>query len=274
MSTWAMGADKRTVLVTVKTYPNPSNTYDETVCTAGIDLNTQKFVRLYPVRFRHMDYDKWFSKYDVLEMTASRHKTDRRQDTYTPDPGSIHRVGHIETGSKRNRDWAERNRIVLPLVTTLETLMECARTKECSLGIVPMREVEFAAEADDADWTPDQLAILNRDQLFGRKLAPLEKVPWRFYFSFRCNDACKGHRLQFFDWEAYQLYRNMRDKYDEKAAVEKVLHKYNVDYGEKKKDLHMFVGTHFRWQHEFMAIGLYYPPRQAKQPSLDALLRD
>lgn len=258
-----MIAEKRKVLITAKTYPNPSNTYDETVCTAGIDVETGRFVRLYPVRFRHMDYDRWFRKYDILEMRAKRHKTDPRQDTYTPEVDSIRCVEHIETGSSnRRRDWAERNGIVMPLVTTLESLTKTAKAKECSLGVVPMINVEFTAEPDVDKWTESELRILQRDQLFGRRLTPLEKIPWKFFFSFRCSENCRGHRLQFLDWEAYQLYRNMRDKYDgADEAIVKVRHKYNVDYGETKKNLHLFVGTHFRWQHEFMAIGLYYPPR-------------
>jgi len=256
-----MTADTRRILVTVKAYPNPSKKYDEAVCTAGIDLDTGQFIRLFPVRFRHLDYDKWFSKYDILEMQVNRHKSDPRQDTYTPVPDTIRQVGHIRTGSRRHPDWADRNRLVLPLVTALEDLAARAETKECSLGVVPMHGVEFTAEPDAAEWTPEQLAILNREQLFGRKLTPLEKIPWKFHFRFRCGDGCKGHRLQFFDWEAFQLWRNMRDKHGAEAAVEKVLHKYNVDCGEERKNLHLFVGTHSRWQHEFMAIGLYYPPR-------------
>ena len=148
----ATAAENRTVLVTVKTYPNPSNTYDETVCTAGIDLKTRRFVRLYPVRFRHMDYSRWFSKYDVLEMTASRHKSDPREDTYTPDPDSIRRVRNIPTGAtKRKRDWAERNDFVLPLASTVESLIETAKTKQRSLGVVPMYDAVFTAEADDPE---------------------------------------------------------------------------------------------------------------------------
>lgn len=256
-----MTPEKRTVLITVKTYPNPSTTYDETVCTAGIDMDTRRFVRLYPVRFRQMDYEKWFSKYDILEMDVTRHKSDGRQDTFTPAVDSIRTVGHLDTGPKRHPDWADRGAVVMPLVTTIELLQETAKTKECSLGIVPMFDVAFSVEPDEADWTPDQLAIIQRDQLFGRKLTPLEKVPWKFYFRFRCSETCAGHRLQFFDWEAYQLYRTMREKHGADRAIDKVLHKYNVDCSEDRKSLHLFVGTHFRWQHEFMGIGLYYPPK-------------
>lgn len=256
-----MTAETRRVLITVKAYPNPSQTYDEAVCTAGIDIDTGRFIRLFPVRFRHMDYDKWFAKYDILEMDVERHKSDPRKDTYTPVVDTIKCVGHISTGSKRHPDWVERSKYVLPLVTTVEKLANAAGTKECSLGIVPMRDAKFTAEVDTSEWTPEQLAILNREQLFGRRLTPLEKIPWKFHYTFKCSENCAGHRLQFFDWEAYQLWRNMRDKYGADVAIDKVLHKYNVVLSEDKKNLHMFVGTHSRWQHEFMAIGLYYPPR-------------
>jgi hypothetical protein len=39
------------VLITVKTYPNPSKSYQETVCTAGIDED-KNWIRIYPVNFR------------------------------------------------------------------------------------------------------------------------------------------------------------------------------------------------------------------------------
>jgi hypothetical protein len=49
------------IVVTVKTYPNPSTKYDETVCTAGVDLDTDIFVHLYPVRFRNLPYGQRLS---------------------------------------------------------------------------------------------------------------------------------------------------------------------------------------------------------------------
>jgi len=42
------------IAITVKTYPNPSTKYSETVCTAGVDLDNNRFVRLYPVRLRDL----------------------------------------------------------------------------------------------------------------------------------------------------------------------------------------------------------------------------
>jgi hypothetical protein len=47
MNTW----ETRRILVTVKAYPNPSSKYDETVCVAGIDVNSKEWIRLYPVPY-------------------------------------------------------------------------------------------------------------------------------------------------------------------------------------------------------------------------------
>jgi hypothetical protein len=61
-----MNAQLERVLVTVKTYPHPSQKYDETVCTAGLALGLGRFIRLYPVRFRHLPYTQQFRKWDVI----------------------------------------------------------------------------------------------------------------------------------------------------------------------------------------------------------------
>ena len=50
------------VLITVKTHPIPSSKYDELVCTAGV-TETGDFVRLYPINFRDLSYDKQYKKY-------------------------------------------------------------------------------------------------------------------------------------------------------------------------------------------------------------------
>jgi hypothetical protein len=249
------------VLITAKTYPRPSKKYDEVVCTAGIDLQSRRFIRLHPVRFRYMDYGRQFSKYDILELELHRRSQDSRCDTYTPVMDSIQRVGHIETRSSGKLPWAERNEIVLPLATTLEELMERAKSNECSLGIVRMQDVRFEVDRDSDQWSDQQLMVLSQQNLLGKDLAPLEKVPWKFFFRFRCSERCRGHRLQFLDWEASALSRNMRDKHGSDEAIEKVKHAYSCKYREDTHDLHMFVGTHFKHRDRFMAIGLYYPPR-------------
>ena len=49
--------EKTKILITVKTYPQFSSKYTETVCTAGM-REEGKWIRIYPVLYRSMDKDK------------------------------------------------------------------------------------------------------------------------------------------------------------------------------------------------------------------------
>ena len=50
------------LVVTVKSYPQPSSRYHESVCVAGIrtDTKTPEWVRLYPLQFRDLPEEKQF----------------------------------------------------------------------------------------------------------------------------------------------------------------------------------------------------------------------
>jgi hypothetical protein len=50
------------VLITVKTYPLPSRSYTELVCTAGL-INGEQWIRIYPVSFRFLHDNDKYPKY-------------------------------------------------------------------------------------------------------------------------------------------------------------------------------------------------------------------
>ena len=66
-----MKPKKMRVFITVKTYPTLSVKYDELVCTAGI---TEKgnWVRIYPVPFRRLQWEKQYKKYQWIEIEVYR----------------------------------------------------------------------------------------------------------------------------------------------------------------------------------------------------------
>ena len=60
--------ETKTILITVKAYPSPSRKYGETVCCAGIDIDTARWIRLYPIPFRDLDTSQKFKKYTIIRV--------------------------------------------------------------------------------------------------------------------------------------------------------------------------------------------------------------
>ena len=76
------------ILITVKTYPTPSERHVETVCVAGVRLDQESpsWVRLYPIPFRVLGFDYQFKKYQVVDVPiAPRGALDRRPESFSPD---------------------------------------------------------------------------------------------------------------------------------------------------------------------------------------------
>ena len=107
-------------LITVKAAPNPSTTYGETVCVAGlrIDPDDEGWVRLYPISFRDLERDEQFKKYQVVNLRAVPSRQDRRivswRRTENPSP----------SGRSSSRGTRE-DRILIRLSRT-----RCARSGE------------------------------------------------------------------------------------------------------------------------------------------------
>jgi len=77
------------VLITVKAYPNPSKKYGETVCCAGIDIESLEWVRLYPIPFRDLDSSQKFQKYTIVTVRCWKAPDDHRLESYKVDSDSI-----------------------------------------------------------------------------------------------------------------------------------------------------------------------------------------
>jgi hypothetical protein len=255
-------AELKRILVTVKTYPNPSTAYDETVCTAGIDLETGRLIRLYPVRFRHLPFERQFKKWDVIEIEARHKDADARGDTWTPVSEDYRVVDHLGTGTGKPPDWAGRCELVLPLVSTIEELEPSALAKHASLGLVRVHgPAHLSAVPTPGVWSEKERALIERTQLFGPSRKPLERFPFKFVYEFRCSPTCPGHRYQLLDWEAYALFRGqLARKGSATTAARDVEHEYNERIGLATHNVHLFVGTHYLRQSQFSAIGVFYPP--------------
>lgn len=258
------------ILITVKTYPHPSKTYDELVCTAGL-REDGSWVRLYPVRFRYMSYAKQYEKYDWIEAEVERNEVkDSRPETLRPlrdaeGDEKIRKVGHITT----EEGWLQRKEIVLKsVVPSLCGLLKDCKERGTSLGTVKPASIDaLMIEKTEAEWKPEWKKLFAQQNLFGEDRKPLVKVPYKFSYRFRCDDPeCKGHTMQITDWEIHQLYLNClaASEGDENLALKKVREKYEQEFLERC-DIYLFLGTTLEFQKKnapnpFLIIGVFYPP--------------
>lgn len=247
------------VLIVVKTYPTPARRGVEVSCTAGI-TEDGKWIRLFPLPFRFLQGERQFKKYQWIEVAVAK-ASDPRSESYIVDLDSITVLsGPLPT----SHAWQARKDIVLPLLAP--SLCHLARMRKetgTTLGIFKPKEIkEFVIEPEEpSGWTEEELAILSQESMFDRKpFRLLEKIPYRFMYSFVCNDPeCRGHRLSVADWEAGQAYRSWRRRYGNqweqpfRQQFEKeMINKYNT---------HFYVGTMRAHPDRWIIIGLFYPPQ-------------
>ena len=264
------------VLVTVKTYPQPSVSYDELVCTAGF-TEEGRWVRIYPVMRRHLD----FVKYEWVELDLiRRHDRDFRPESYSPVEVDLN---DLKKGPKvgTKQGWYQRKQLCLQNVyTSMDSLIEDSKEpKNVSLAVFkPARVKSFLNEPDDDEWKPEWLERMNQEDMFsptkaGGRRAPIEKIPHRFKYRFE-DDSGRESTMSILDWEIFELYRKClaAAEGDEDVALEKVRQKYEAQFL-NTKDLWLFLGTtleHHQKRHSnpFTIVGVFYPPKRSDQAEL------
>ncbi len=126
---------KTDILIVVKTYPEISHKYTETVCTAGVLADSKTFVRLYPIRFRYLEGTLQFKKYQWIRANITKANSDPRPESYNIAPDSIELGDMIKAGKtwETRCEWLLNEKTVFPSVEALRVVQKNAGT---SLGIV------------------------------------------------------------------------------------------------------------------------------------------
>lgn len=257
-----MTRERIKILVTVKAYPNPSTKYGETVCIAGIDIDTLEWIRLYPVQFRDLESDKQFKKYSIIEAYVRKAAKDKRPESYNIDEESIRIIDELDIKDR----WKKRKEIVLPTVQgSMCELFDLEKRENRSLGCIKPSDIEFyhmSAKEDDTEKEKASYAQLSF--LHGQK-EPIEHIPFDFRYTFKCEDidSCRGHDFQIIDWEIKQAYRSWRGTYkDEEALLEKIKERWLNLICSELNDVYFYVGNVHRFPETFMILGIFYPPKK------------
>lgn len=262
---------KAKVLITVKTYPLPSRSYTELVCTAGL-LDGEKWIRIYPVPFRFLQDGDKYPKYSWVELDLVRNTKDFRPESYRLKLGIDEHITILDKIGTAN-DWMGRKSYVLKEVfSSMTELIRLAKSpQQKSLATLkPARIVDFVVEDDEREWKQgwlDQLKQMNMFEMStnnGQRKV-IKKLPYKFSYRFFSEGDAEPRKMMIEDWEIGALFWNClyRTDGDEQAALKLVRQKYFDEFMEK--DLHLFVGTTHRFHNvapnPFVIIGVFYPPK-------------
>lgn len=264
---------KTRILIVVKTYPTLSEKYDELVCTAGF-REDGTWIRIYPIPFRKLDYEKQYHKWQWIEIDVVKNKSDFRPESYRPTDLDKPFILQERVDCKDN--WALRKKLVLQNVyTDMAKLIQDAKDNKIgtSLAIVKPKEIiDFVCESCEREWDEEKLSKVNANlaqtdlfeqQGLERLFKIVKKLPYKFSYIFKTDDG--PHKLMIEDWELGQLYwKCLKDSNDEQIACQKVKEKY-FEWMAKKRDLYFFMGTTLRYhksgRNPFIIIGAFYPPK-------------
>jgi len=262
----------------VKTYPTLSAKYGELVCTAGL-LEDGSWMRIYPLPFRMLEYDKRYKKYQWIEADVERNLADARVES--------HKIFNIDTLKTLDtigteHEWSRRNALVFKsqkVFTNLAELIAVSRAIDISLAIFkPSRVLDFIWEEVEREWPKEklealkakasQLSLFQSPEEIAHELQIVRKLPYKFSYVFE-DDSGKRSTLMTEDWEVGMLYwKCLKAAHgDETQALEKVRQKCFARFV-RDRDLYFFMGTtkeYHGWAlNPFIIVGLYYPPRKTQ----------
>lgn len=255
------------VLVTVKATPQPSTTYGDTSCVAGIriDGDEPSWVRLYPIAFRWLDGESQFKKYDVIELEVRRRDADTRRESYSPTQDSWRVVQNLPP-------WRARHALVGRLEpTTTCQLMKAASADGSapSLGLVYPTDIDRLEFEPHPAWKPEQLAKMQaRIDKESSALIPmsgsipsiLKEPEFKVRYRYRCaSPGCDGHQGRILDWELTSLQNRLR--YEHKDVRAGVTEKFldQMFAAERRAGFYMGNFELAARRGKFSVLGVYWP---------------
>ncbi len=267
------------VFITVKTYPQPSSSYGELVCTAGL-LEGEQWIRIYPVPFRFLKENQRYPKYSWITLDLERRTQDFRPESYRPRRGTDEPIQVGDVLGTQDA-WARRKALVLKEVfTSMRELITRAKGEEHkSLATLkPAEIVDFVIRETDRDWKEKIIAQNQQGNIFEtndrgemQSHSFVRKLPYKYSYKLLSEGDKQPRRMMIEDWEIGALFWNClrQTDGDEEAANALVRQKYFDEFCQKK-DVYLFLGTtlrhHHRSKNPFVIIGVFYPPQTPQLP--------
>lgn len=269
---------RKKVLILVTTYPLPSRSYDELVCTAGL-LENGEWIRIYPIPLSFLIDLKGSGKVNNVKYTWIELDLNRRTDDFRPESHSPQNydfrdlVVHERINTDGN--WLRRKEICLRNVYTNKSQLikdSQAPTNRSLATFKPTEIVALEIEEDAREWKDEWLELRKQGDLFATEKTPeslIPKLPYKFFYRFK-DDVGEESRLMIEDWEIGALFWNClrAAEGNEAVALERVRAKYELEFL-LGKDIYLFLGTTKEWhtrrsKNPFVIIGVFYPKKEAQ----------
>lgn len=231
-------------VILVKALPQPSKRYGETVCCAGVTID-RKWKRLYPVRFRHLQGEQSFARWDWVTFKYTPPIRDLRSESCHVFEDSIVIDGKLPE--------KERSRLLTPLIVgSAKQAMEFGQ----SLALIRPRNTRFTAKsksrADIEEEREAYRAAARQDSFFDEPLAALEPSPYDFRFMFE--DKSGKHDYQNGDWEAHAMFWRERSRSSETQALKWMDQTFNVDF--PKRGMVFAIGNQAKRPQTWQLLGV------------------
>ncbi|MBV9141061.1 MAG: hypothetical protein JO115_09085 [Pseudonocardiales bacterium] len=261
-----MDEEQMQVLVTVKAYPQPSRTYGETVCVAGVrvDTSASSWIRLYPVAYRDLSFVDRFKKYQILKLGAFRSPSDQRPESYKPNISSVILGDSLGTTHGWRERWQHLDSLA-GATTSCELLARQGTPAAPSLGLIKPREViRLDVEPNDA-FSEDKQRLAElaaAGDLFTAERSVLEPAPYRLKYHYFCMEpGCNGHTQTLINWEAGEAARSWKQMgYAENELPERLKQKFFDQMCAVDRDTYFFLGNQHQHPKSFLVLGVFWPP--------------
>jgi len=269
---------RQKVLITVTTYPQPSRSHDELVCTAGI-LENGEWIRIYPVPLSFLVDLKGNGqvnnvKYTWFELELRKRTDDFRPESHSPinyDFRDLKVIEHLDTQG----NWFRRKEFVLKKVYTSITKLIADSNAPTNISLAtfkPSNILRLEWQEDSREWKNEWKDLRKQGDLFADDKDPeklIPKLPYKFLYFFT-DDSGKERRLMVEDWEIGALYWKCLKKAEgnEQIALQKVKEQYEDNF-KNNKDIYFFLGTTKKWhirraRNPFVIIGVFYPKKETQ----------
>jgi hypothetical protein len=232
------------VVVLVKAIPQVGSKHGETVCCAGVTRDFQ-WRRLYPVRFRHLDQENKFARWQFVGYRAHRPERDTRDESRRIYEESIV-PRHVLPERERAAFIGRLTRPSAKHAQQLGQSLTIVRPKNFEFSIKPRKPSDYEALRRAYAQASNQTSWLDKE------LAAFD--PPKFHFRLQFEDADGKHQHECGDWETIATFTKWRTQYGEERAIRDLTTKYNEEY--QSKGMVVALGTMHKRPRQWILLGI------------------